>query len=263
MDFFASTVRAYREDAGLFPGESGQTQRVLPGDLVTSCLSFARPPEPDRWYAIRRAVGSLTLYAFVLHGEQRDGTFTHGPYRGPDDTVVWFEEITDLRNRYLPWAIKPPAMAVDNVVFVQAAKDVEIQVADTGACQVVPPRYEDRVVLAGALTRGDGNELREVSDAELGEITQTALASQGDIFWRQADWTPQFRVEYGRFVFGNHLEAFLRTAGITDAGGLIDERFGRVAPAALASILSSAELPSVHEHMLRTTEDREFSAVIR
>ncbi|MGH2938817.1 MAG: hypothetical protein ACRDPE_11945 [Solirubrobacterales bacterium] len=62
----------------------------------------------------------------LLHGEQRDGIFGHGPYDLGDGTVLYCREFNDLRNDDLPWAATEVRNWVGNVVVAYVARDVEV-----------------------------------------------------------------------------------------------------------------------------------------
>lgn len=249
VEFYTRVARAYRNDERLFPTPEEPTQPILGADRLAQSLAVAAPPSAERCAAIKRTGASLNLYNFLQHGEQRDGIFGHGPYRGPGGSVVWFEEFNDLRNDFLPWArLDCEPIPVANVVFVHAADGVELEANMFGALRVHPFEYEDSLRLVGAFTYAD-DEARPLDDAELGEIAAIAERRHALLFEQAVGWSEEYRIAYGAPLFANHVVSFFDLAGVPDGRRIVRERFERATAAAMAGLSPEAELPTFWTHL--------------
>src|ERR1019366_8778499 len=254
-------VGVYREDGSLFPDETGRTQRILGQDTVDACLALGKPFYREWWQAARMAAANLSLLNFVQHGEQRDGIFAHGPYSGPDGTVVWFEEFNDLRNTRLPWVEKRPLIPYDNVVLIYAAKDVHPEFNMFGAMSVDLHEPEGVVRLVGALHRS-GDVLFPMDADDLAEVSKAAAASQLRIFERALAWEPRYRIGYGAFLFANHLAPVFDIAKIPGGGDQVTRTFSETAPAIVDRLVADPEIPSFWRHLAVVDEDEMYNPII-
>lgn len=258
VEFYARVARAYREDGGLFPVPGDLNQRILASPTLADVLASAEAPRSGLLAAMRRAAASLTLFNFMQHGEQRDGIFGHGPYRGPNDTIVWFEEFNDLRNDVLPWAsLDAEPIPVENVVLVYGAPDVEVEANMFGALRVTPLEFDDRLDLIAAVTRV-GDTMVALDEDLLAEVAARADERQALLFETAFSWPTAFRVAYGASLFANHLVPFFDLAGVPDGRALVLDRFAASTAAALAPILSG-EVPSFWQHLATVPNDQMYS----
>ena len=100
VDFWARMMGAYRSDDVLLPAEAGGALPILDDDAIADLVRRSQPADEERHRLIRRMSATLELYEFILHGEQRDGIFGHGPYDLGDGRVLFVKEFNDLRNDY-------------------------------------------------------------------------------------------------------------------------------------------------------------------
>lgn len=249
VEFYSRVGHAYRNDDQLFPTPEEPTQPILDQKRLAQSLAVAEPATPERLVAIRRTGASLNLYNFLQHGEQRDGIFGHGPYPGPEGSVVWFEEFNDLRNEFLPWAqLDCEPIPFRNVVFVHAADGVELETNMFGALRVHPFEYEDSLRLIGAFTYAEG-EARSLDDGELAEIAAIAERRHAVFFEQAVGWSEEFRIAYGAPLFANHIVPFFELAGVPDGRRIVMERFERGTGAAMAGLSPDADVPSFWTHL--------------
>jgi hypothetical protein len=231
-DWYVRVGRAYREDGHAFAAPGHLSQEILAPDAVAAAMATAVEPDPALIAAVKRTGASLGLHNFLLHGEQRDGIFGHGPYAGPDETTVWFEEFNDLGNSLLPWGDVQPRLPVSNVVFGYAAAGMKTEANLFGVLRVTPHDFQDRLRLVTALTQEDG-EIRSLTIAELEEISELAEQRHASLFEQAVSWTDEFRIAYGGPLFANHLSPFFDLAGDPEGAALVHERFDRALPAVL------------------------------
>ncbi|HEY2716684.1 MAG TPA: hypothetical protein VGI73_10750 [Solirubrobacterales bacterium] len=249
VEFFVRVSRAYRDDDELFPTPAVPTQPILAEEVLAQVLAVAEAPTPERLATVHRTGANLTLHSFLVHGEQRDGLFGHGPYPGPEGSVVWFEEFNDLRNAVLPWAqLECEPLPVDNVVNLYAADGVTVEANMFGAVRVDPLDYEGSLRLLGSFTYADGAP-RRLGDEELAAIAALAEQRYARIFEQAVEWSDDYRIAYGAPLFANHLIPFFELAGVPDGAGFVLDRFERGTAAALAALRSDPEPPSFWSHL--------------
>jgi len=259
VDFWQRVCRAYREAEEILPNEREATMRILPSEGLTSVRAHLVEVDPLTFRSLRRMAATLELYAFILHGEQRDGLFAHGPYEMDDGEVLIFREFTDLQNTYLPWAETHARNPYPNLALVLALQDVEARFDLFGGVHVEPPEYADRVRGGALLTVGDDGRVRAVPFEEIAEIERCAAEAQLELYRAALSWSPRFKIEYGLHLFANHMKTFFDIAGI-EAGERIRRAFEVASASYLRRLLEEPELPSIWRFMA-TTEGEFFSPV--
>jgi hypothetical protein len=255
VDFWERATRAYRNDGLLLPIESGGTQPILDEERRAEVADALRPAGEDAVAAIRRMAATLELYNFVLHGEQRDGIFGHGPYPAGDGRIVFLKEFNDLRNDYLPWAETEARIPFPNVVVAYECHDTQVRCDMFGGLVTDPLEIDDRLDRIAVLTQ-DGGRVRSLSPSEIDAVQQAAAAAQVELYLKAVDWSPRYKIEYGAYLFANHLKPFFDLAGIDgDAGRRIVAACEQTAARMVDDLLAGAErgeLPSIWKHMATT-----------
>ena len=221
VDFWERASSAYRSDGLLLPIQAGDTQRVLDDEHLGLVRELLRPPTPDTYAAVRRMAATLELYNFVLHGEQRDGIFSHGPYPGDGDRTIFVREFNDLRNDYMPWARTETRNPFPNVIVVHECHDISLRCDMFGGVVTTPMEIADRLDRLAVLTQ-DGGTLRALTGDEITAVQEAAAAAQIELYMKAVEWSPRYKIEYGAFLFANHLLPFFQVAGL--GGGDIGER---------------------------------------
>lgn len=249
MDFWERLNSSYRNDGLLLPGQAGGAQPILGEEVLAEVRGQLRKPGEEEFTRIRRTAATLELYCFVLHGEQRDGIFGHGPYRDGTGRTLFFKEFNDLRNDYLPWAHTEAENPFGNIAVAYEAHDVAVRCDMFGGLVTDPFEIEDRLDRIAMLTRVDG-EIRALSPGEIEEVREAATAAQEELYLKAVDWTPRYRVEYGAYLFANHLKPFFDLAGVGgDVGGRIVAACEETAAHMVDRLLADPEIPSIWKHM--------------
>lgn len=242
--------RAYRGDGSLLPEEAGGVTRVVDEAVVDEVWDGLVPIADAPLKVVKRASAILNSYAFLLHGEQRDGTFGHGPYPRPDGTTVWFREVTDLRNGYLPWASGDNPFP--NVVFAYACREVRVTTDLYGSLVTEPFRLDDRLTHVGALSVGPDGTLRTLDEGDLQAAEAAAAQGVKGMYAEMATWEPRFRLDYGRMLFANHLKTFVDLLGLAgDWGERLRGTFVALSSDLIDRLYTEKETPSVWAHMVR------------
>ncbi len=261
LDWWERLQRAYRSDGKLLPVEADNSLQILDPEMLEEITDHLRPFDEDRFVTVRRMAATVQLYVFILHGEQRDGIFGHGPYPGPERTTLWLAEFNDLRNTYLPWANTAARCPFPNIAVAYAARGVAVRCDMFGSVVVNPPEFGDRLTGVVVLTNENGT-LRAIDDDALAEIQQAAADAQEELYVNAIQWDDRYKIEYGAPLFANHIEPFFELAGM-------DAEIGERIMAACQSTadrmtdeLLGKEIPSVWRHM-GSTEGDFFWPIVR
>ena len=257
VDFWRRVARTYRNDGCLLPAENGYTQAVLPQTTVEELAHRVESCTPEHHRSVRRLAATLDLYSFILHGEQRDGTFGHGPYPQPDGTIIVIHEYNDLCNQFLPWARTATRNLYPNLAIVRRLKaEVQTRFDLFGSILYTPADVDGFIVAESLLTRTDDGTLQQVAWEEIPEIQYRAAEAQNELYVKAAGWTTRYKAEYGIYLFANHFYPFFQIAGLDPSWG---ETIRRSFEAALSPLvepmLQKAEIPSIWSFMAATEGD--------
>jgi hypothetical protein len=257
VDFWWRVARTYRNDGCLLPADNGYTQAILPQSTVDEIADRVESCTPEHRRAVRRLAATLGLYSFILHGEQRDGTFGHGPYPQPDGTFIVVHEYNDLCNQFLPWAETTTRNLYPNLAIVRRLKaGVQTRFDLFGSILYTPTDVDAFVVAESLLTRTDGGALKQVAWEEIPEIQHCAAEAQNELYVKAAGWTPRYKAEYGIYLFANHFYPFFQIAGLDPSWGETIRRSFEAAVSPLVEpMLQKAEIPSIWPFMATTEGD--------
>lgn len=257
VDLWRRVACAYRNDGRTLPAEGGGTESILAPETVRALASHLRETSPRDRRRLRRLSATLELYAFLLHGEQRDGMFAHGPYPQQDGTEIIVREFNDLQNDFLPWAKTRAHNPYPNLAFVLRLEGVRSRFDMFGGVLFDPVDISPRVRSQALLTCDEvtGN-VRPVEFEEIEAIQNAAAEAQNEIFRAATGWTPRTKIEYGIDLFANHLRAFFQAAGIGSAmDSEIRREFHAAAAPLLERLLTSNDPPSIWQFMATTEGD--------
>ncbi len=254
VDFWQRACRAYRSDGRLLPDQLGGTQRILPRDDIESLNTQLTRADPGIHQRLRRLAATLELYVFILHGEQRDGLFAHGPYDVGKGRQLVVQEFTDLQNDYLPWAETEASNPYPQLALVRRTKDIGPHFDLFGGVLFDTQDLTPCVEAEGLFTRVDDGSIVPVSLDEVERIESCAADAQNELFLKAAEWSPRYKAEYGVHLFANHLYPFFELAGCgREWGERIRAEFEASAAAVLDDLLAGEEAPSIWTFMATTT----------
>jgi len=257
VDFWQRCCRAYRSDGLPLPDPLHGTQQVLPREDIDYLDQLLDPSDPGTHQRLRRLAATLELYAFILHGEQRDGLFSHGPYDVGGGCQLVVQEFTDLQNDYLPWAQTEARNPYPHLALVRRTKNLDARFDLFGGVLWDVPDLGPCVEAEGLFTRTDDGTLVALSLDEVERIESCATAAQNELFLKAAEWSPRYKAEYGIHLFANHLYSFfeLLPPG-QDWGERIRTEFEAAAADVLDQLLAADEAPSIWSFM--ATSEGEF-----
>jgi hypothetical protein len=256
VDFWQRACRSYRSDGLPLPDQLGGTQQILPRDDVEQLDALLDPADAGTHQRLRRLAAILELYVFILHGEQRDGLFAHGPYDVGGDRHLVVQEFTDLQNDYLPWAQTETRNPYPQLALVRRTKGLGARFDLFGGVLWDAPDLAPFVEAEGLFTRTDDGSIVPLSMDEVEQIESCAASAQNELFLKAAEWSPRYKAEYGVHLFANHLYPFfeLLPSG-QDWGERIRAEFEAAAGDVLDDLLAGEEVPSIWSFMATTESD--------
>jgi hypothetical protein len=262
IDFFRRMMGAYYGEEGRTePGPEEWSQRVLGAEEWARCEALLAAPDAELRAAAARASGVVSLYALMLHGETRDGNFEHGPYRTAGGGIAIANDFNDLRNQVLPWSTPELRLPIDNLCVVTEYDDVAVRFNMFGGAITDPPDPSDRIRRLAVFTR-EGERLRPLEPAELGEIAAQATANQLQLYQGALDSEPLDRARHGIFVYANYIKPFADLAGAREASERFEEEWRAVGDPYAAALVAQDEKPRLWVH-LAALEERMFSPLDR
>lgn len=252
LDFWARAAKSYRSDGRHLPDDADFTMPVLSRPDVedlTARLGGSWPEDIKN--KIRRMMATLELYTFILNGEARIGAFHHGPYALANGDVLVVKELIGLRENFFPWAHTDARPGCDAVARVMRLRGVQAKIVLMGSLTTVPSAYEENIV-AQAVLRVDGGEIRPVSPEEMDAITEAAAAAQLELYRRMIDWDDRYRVEYGAELYACILNTFAQGLPLSDFADSIRQNFRSSIDRHLDDLFTGREAPVVLTHIAKT-----------
>jgi hypothetical protein len=215
LTYWEGVARAYRADGSLVAGQTRDDGviRCLDDDdvqrLASAALARGRVEDAG---LVRRALAQMELYCFLIHGEQRDGIFNHGPYSLEDGSLLVVKELTDLQNPFMTWMTPERHLSVPRVVVPIVVKDVECWFDMFGTLYTEPEDYFPFVTGMEFLA---GEELEPISLEQLEGLGQEAHEVQKDVFREMARWDERYKIQHAAVQYANVNYPLLELAGAT------------------------------------------------
>jgi hypothetical protein len=249
--FTAMASASYRRvPVGVQPPPGGAPHPILDRARVAELASRLTTATPQRIEAARRLSGTAASYALLLHGEQRDGITGHGPYPGPSGRRLLFVEYTDLRGDFLPWAPAPGEVALDGLSFLyEVPESVQVRHDPYGSLTVDPLDFLSVVGRLRVFARV-GTELRVLDDDQIAAVRDALTDAQDGLYARIVGWPEAMRVQYGGWIFANHLHAFALAAGApAELSAELAQRTRRTAASVHAQLSSRATMADLYRNV--------------
>jgi hypothetical protein len=214
IGYWEQVARAYRGDGTIVPQPGDPAIRALDDDAVDGLAARARERgRPQDTTRVRRAAAQLSLYLFLIHGEQRDGIFHHGPYALDDGSVLVVREFTDLANRFMPWMTEERRLPVSRVVMPMILDHVDCQFDMYGTLYTDPEDYFDRITGFEILA---DDQLEPIAEEQLEELSAESQLIQREVFRGMARWDERYKLLHAASQYANVNHPFLELAGCTD-----------------------------------------------
>lgn len=235
-----------RGDGSLFPEDRDGATALLTAKESAQLASRAEERSASSSQHVRRLAATVELYNLIVHGEQRDGTYGHGPYLLSDGTVLVVKEFNDLDNRQLSWTGDHSSLGIAALVIGSVHSSASGR-GDLFGSFVVDAPDEQQQPRTVVLALDDQGRAHRLDDAEIADLTTRAAAAQQSLFVTVAGWPDVARVSYGAELFGNHAAAIENACLGAAADAALVGEFA-AAGERLASALLHSEIPSIWAH---------------
>jgi hypothetical protein len=217
LEFCGRVLATYRGNGSFVPRAPAWDMRIMDMPDVVAFANTAEVCSAEHKRELRRLVATLELYAFVLHGEHRDGIYDHGPYELPQGEQLVVKDFTDLRNDFLPWAGQPawlPVQALAVAYILPTEVHCQFDLWGTARCE--GDRYE-WLRRAAVVTFNDDGQARPLPADDWPAFAAAAQEAQKRLFLTVAQWPAEERARYGARLFANHLREIPRALHLPQA----------------------------------------------
>jgi hypothetical protein len=206
---------------------SGDSNLALTDETIGWIRENLQPVSEGQASKVRRAIGSVDLYAFIDECEARAKIVNHGPFPLGDGESLIISEYTNLydgRGRlWLPWSATDAKLPSSTLGVAMAVKGVRATFNDIGTVTVDPGDYTRLVTKVFAYAQKNGAIVPVPLD-ELSAYAEAAESAQAELYMRFAEMDRKQLLLAGA-------EAYWRCfARYTDAVGVTDEVDWKISP---------------------------------
>ncbi|MFW9831378.1 MAG: hypothetical protein ACFFD8_06350 [Candidatus Thorarchaeota archaeon] len=198
---------------------SGHINLALGDESIRWLQDRLEPVSSDQVVRMRKAIGTVDLYAFMDECEARAKIVEHGPYLLQNDELLVITEYTHLYDGkgdlWLPWSETESPLPSSSLGVVMTLKNVKAKFSDTGTMNLDPAEYGDHVTKMMAYTK-KGAKLYPLGLDEISAYAEAAEASQQELFMRFAEWNKRQRLIAGAKAYMRGFARFTNQVGVTD-----------------------------------------------
>jgi hypothetical protein len=207
--YWARVHRAYRRRPLPFDAESPlMTDYQVLSDSARERIEGALVRIPDG-HALQRLLGALTVYAWLLEAESRQGVFSSGLYPAQPG-AIHIRCFNDLSGSAYEWAPSVATVPRGQLAIVLQLEGVEAKFDLFGRAKLKPEDYGDRILAAAVLTE-DG----PIADlaAWIADSQNAVRMLHRDLYRTVAGWDRRGRFIAGVTSYGKLWAAFVLAAG--------------------------------------------------
>jgi hypothetical protein len=206
---------------------SGDANLALTDESIGWVRENLQPVNEGQASKVRRAIGSVDLYAFIDECEARAKIVNHGPFPLGDGESLIFSEYTNLydgRGRlWFPWSATDAKLPSSTLGVAMAVKGVRATFNDIGTVTIDPGDYTRLVTKVFAYARKNSTIVPVPLD-ELSAYAEAAESAQAELYMRFAEMDRKQLLLAGA-------EAYWRCfARYTDAVGVTDDVDWKISP---------------------------------
>jgi hypothetical protein len=198
---------------------SGYVNLAFEDETIDWLHNNMEPVTVEQTKKIRRAFGSVDLYAFLEECDARAKIVDHGPYSVGDDEILVASEYTNLHDGkgdlWLPWSDTEAKLPSSSLGVAMTMKDVTARFNDVGTMTIEPGDYSKRVT--GAVVYANrGNKVVPIGFDELDAYSEAADAAQAELYMKFAEWDKERLMVAGAIAYWRGFARYTDVVGITD-----------------------------------------------
>lgn len=168
---------------------------------------------------MRRAVGSVDLYAFMDECEARAKIIDHGPYPVDDNEILVISEYTHLHDGkedlWLPWSDTEAKLPTSTLGVAMTIRGATATFNDVGTMTVEPGDYSRLVTQACAYCKR-GQKVVPIGLDELSAYAEAADNAQTELYMKFAEWDKRTLMIAGAEAYWKCFARYTDQVGITN-----------------------------------------------
>jgi len=168
---------------------SGRTNLAFDDASLRWIRDHLQPVTTEQVTKVRRAIGSVDLYAFLEECEARAKIVDHGPYPLENGEILVVSEYTNLYDGHgrlwLPWSATESKLPSSSFGVAMTLKDAKATFNDIGTMTVDPGDYSKLVTSVAAYAKR-GGKIVPVGLDELPAYSDAATNAQAELYMKFA-----------------------------------------------------------------------------
>ena len=198
---------------------SGAANLAFEEDTLSWLHDNLEPVTEDQVKKMRRAIGSVDLYAFMDECEARAKITDHGPYPVGENEILIVSEYTHLHDGkedlWLPWSDTEDKMPTSTLGVAMTIRDATATFNDIGTMNVEPGDYSRLVTKACAFCKR-GQKVVPLGLDELSAYAEAADNAQAELYMKFAEWDKRTLMIAGAEAYWRCFARYTDQVGITD-----------------------------------------------
>lgn len=197
---------------------SGGTNLAFDKKTIGWLLDRMQPVNEAQVSKVRRAIGSVDLYAFMDECEARAKIIDHGPYPlGKDESLV-VSEYTNLHDGkgelWMPWSNTEAKLPSSTLGIAMVLKGATATFNDVGTMTIEPTEYAGLVTRMMAYTKR-GGKIVPLGLDELPSYGDAADKAQAELYMKFAEWDRKQLLTAGAIAYWRGFARYTNQVGIT------------------------------------------------
>jgi hypothetical protein len=198
---------------------SGAVNLAFEEDTLSWLQDNLEPVIEKEVKKMRRAIGSVDLYAFMDECEARAKIADHGPYPVGEDEILVVSEYTHLHDGiedlWLPWSDTEAKLPTSTLGVAMTIRGATATFNDIGTMTVEPGDYSRLVTKACAFCKR-GQKVVPLGLDELSAYAEAADSAQAELYMKFAEWDKRTLMIAGAEAYWRCFARYTDQVGITD-----------------------------------------------
>ena len=198
---------------------SGRTNLAFDDASLRWIRDHLQPVTMEQVTKVRRAIGSVDLYAFLEECEARAKIVDHGPYPLENGEILVVSEYTNLYDGHgrlwLPWSATESKLPSSSLGVAMTLKDAKATFNDIGTMTVDPGDYSKLVTSIAAYTKR-GDKIVPVGLDELPAYGDAATNTQAELYVKFAGMDRKELLLAGATAYWRGFARYTDQVGVTE-----------------------------------------------